>query len=156
MRTVPVDTETGEILAPPEGEEMSRSTIVGLMATGWQYKQEKAQAGRAYATLMGTPDKPGPIRAYSDEHIDDVLYDGELNIELVRLVKSGAASLDVMTMAKDKPQVLLKLAELGLLTMAWAAWKAHPKNFIEADDAKGYVSQGGESVSLEIKKRGGR
>lgn len=137
----------------PEGEAFSRRQLTALMIEGLRAKQERDTASKYYDQIMGTNAKPGPLRDFANENPDDDLYDGESGLHLKRTSRSGISGLDVISMARDRPHVLLKLAEMGLLTMNWAAWKAHPQEFTEALDAKGYIIPGGETIALEIEKR---
>ena len=150
--TQQVDKVTGEILGGPEEGNQHRH-MIALLAPAFKAKKEKGDAGRDYDRLLG---KNGIIRKYVVANPDEVLFDAEAKLELEAKYVPESDRLDFMNLAKQYPDVLIKLAELGLLKLDMTAWKAHNKDFKEADIAKRFIMAGGETLRLEVKKRGER
>jgi hypothetical protein len=149
-----VNKDTGEISLPFE-RELTRREVVDLLNAAYHFKTVRDDAGKVYDALLrkATPQKPaGPIRDYADAHPDDTLYDGETGVSLSRKPHGTAANLDLMGLAAQHPDIVLKLAEVGLLKLDAAAWKAHSLNFAEADVARGYLIPGREDTALSVVK----
>lgn len=142
------DPTTGEV------HETERQHLLTLLNAAWDAKEQKQQAEALTARLVGTNEKPGPLRKWADEHRDDTLRDGETGVYLDAKDQSTPARLDVMSMAQtdEGRQALLKLAELGLLSLNVTAWKAHPKDFLEAATVQSYLMPGGVTLKVEVKK----
>jgi hypothetical protein len=148
-RTIDAD---GVIHDAPEGQEFSLAQIVLMIETAGRAKDERDAAAKLYEQIVGTPAKLGPVRAYAVAHPDEELSSGEGGYRVKRTPRSTGRRFDLMTMARDKPAVLIRLAELGLLSVNLALWDKHPRDFAEATDAKGYEMPGGEEMTISVER----
>ena len=135
-----------------ENLETERKHLLSVLDRWYKATKDKKAAEGILAILLGTAAQPGVIRKWYDTHPDDGLSD-ETYIVDAKPTGTGRR-FDIMTMAIHHPEAVLKLAELGLLTMSVSAWKAHPRDFIEANVAAGYEMPGGTTLRLSIRKRG--
>ncbi len=148
-----IDEATGEILEP-QGEELSYSRAVLLLNAAAKHKESEKDAKQSYDLLLRTGDgrkAPGILRQWQLAHPDEELRDGETGVWLEKRMASTGRRVDWMNLVAKHPEAVLKLAELGMLSMNFAAWDAHPKDFLEADQFKGYIMPGGEALRLQVK-----
>lgn len=150
-----VDTETGEILEPPEGEELSLRAITGMVNAAYQHKRDRDRAKNSYEALTrsATANNPaGPIRAWLEAHRDEEIQDGETRIKAFLQDKGGSLVLDVISMSEKEPALLAWLANKGALKLDLNAWKALDGKAREALQVQDYISPGFGSQALIVEK----
>lgn len=92
-----------------------------------------------------------PIREFLEEH-GGQLYDGETRIKAALQDKKGTPECDLMTMAEREENLVLWLAQHGLLKVDWTAAKALDGKAAEMLRLKDFVSPGAGSQSLRIER----
>lgn len=90
------------------------------------------------------------IRQFLEEHPEETLYDGELGLEAMLKQRTGPSELDIIGLAEKHPQIVVRLAELGLLRLDNTGWRAQKEKFPEAVTIQGFISPGKGSVALNV------
>ena len=156
------DPITGEITSQPQGEPLSHSQAVLLLGSAASLKTEIVACERtlrelkkSYDLLLSVGDSetpPGILRQYVIAHREERLRNGETGIELEVTTGTKPRTVDFENLTERFPDAVVALAKRDLLSLKLGSWDKHSKNFAEADQVRGFIMPGGESLRLEIKK----
>ena len=124
-----VNTVTGEIT----GEEITERQLVGMLKSAYDMRRDAARTKKAYEQVKAA------FGDWLDTHPGERLYDAETRTYAA--LKGGGDSqvLDVMTLAREEPTALAKLAELGLLKLDVTAFKVQKTKFQEGAIVERYI-----------------
>ncbi len=141
--TQEVDEATGEIRG---GQEMTAAQLEAMLRGLYELNRKGSDIARAYTT--GSK----PVREWLEAHAGERLRDGEVGIYALLQPSQGTDTLDVMTMAEKRPDLLVWMASHGCLKLNKKPWDGIKGQAIEALDVKGFIHKEGGTPSLIIDK----
>lgn len=136
-----IDKETGEIL------ETGQRAAVASLATYYDARESK-QAGEAAMANAATL-----IKQWLTDHPGETLRDGEHGLVGSLQNRSAAPWLDVESLARDHPDLLIEAAQRGLLGLRAGVWqgiKKMPSGFV--DKFAGFIHPSEGTPALMVRK----
>ena len=136
--------ETGQ--AVKDAREFNEGELEAMLPGLWKLRRDRDDLGRAYNTGKK------PIDDWLDQHPGEQLRDQETGTFASLQIRKGRPQLDLITLQRELPDVVDKLAELGLLVLDVKAFEAQEGKFAAWLDANRYVGTGPGSTALRIEK----
>jgi hypothetical protein len=90
------------------------------------------------------------LKGMLEDSTEQAYYAREVDVEAKLQNRQGTPTLDLITMAKDRPEILAELAVMGCLKVDWATFKTNWGKSAAVDDAKRYEMPGKGTVALLI------
>jgi hypothetical protein len=90
------------------------------------------------------------IKGYMIFAGEKVLVEGEIEWTATLRESKKSPTLDLITMAKQHPTILLELATMGCLEVDWGTFKTNFGKSAAVDDARKYEMPGGVTHSLYV------
>ena len=124
-----VNQVTGEVT----GEEITERQLVGMLKSAYDMRRDAARTKKAYEQVKAA------FGDWLDQHPGERLYDSETRTYAALKSGGDAQVLDVITLAREQPTALAKLAELGLLKMDMTAFQVQKTKFQEGAIVERYI-----------------
>lgn len=138
------DPETGEIFMAT-GQEMDAKRLEQMLSSVYDLRRRRDALAKTFDAVKKA------FTEYLHEHPGEDLRDGETGT-VARLTWPKGETVDVITLAKDHPEVLTTLAEMGLLTVDLTAFKRAEEKFKDGVTVRGYVMPKPLTARLMIEK----
>ena len=133
---------TTDTLHPADLTEQEIAATIRLFD---QARKDAAKAKRHADALSGI------IRGYVERH--GPTTDGESGLTAFLQPRQGAETMDLISLARDSYATVIELATHGCLQVDMKALKVFEGKSPIWDAAKKYITPGGETQSLQVKKR---
>jgi hypothetical protein len=142
------DEEAAEVMALQRLAEIADAEIaidraLQPVAERFRVKDRKALEKRIKAFK-------DDIKGYMIFTGEKVMTEGELGWTATRKESRKSPTLDLITMAKNHPTILLELATMGCLEVDWNTFKTNFGKSAAVDDARKYEMPGGVTHSLYV------
>lgn len=144
-RSISVDPDTGEILAPPEGEEFSEARLTLMLLQAYDVGRQAKNLDHTYRTLRQL------FEDWLAKNPGEQLRDGESGI-VARLVEPVGERCDLAELAKRNIGALGALAERGLLSLDTTGFRRQERDFREGVIVRDYIYPDPRKAYCKIEK----